>query len=41
MTQLVVELEKFGVFCVAPNHLYAKIETSKQYARRLLETKDL
>ena len=37
MTQLVFELEKIGIFCIAPNHHYARIETSKLYCRKLLE----
>ena len=36
MTSLVLELEKNGVFCVAPNQYYARIETSKLYCRELL-----
>ena len=36
MTKLVFELEKSGIFCIAPNHIYSRIETSKNYARSLL-----
>ena len=35
MGDLVVELEKIGVFCIAPSKLYARIETSKIYCRNL------
>ena len=38
MTELVYEVEKKGIFCIAPNHIYARIETSKLYGRRFLET---
>lgn len=38
MTELVYEIEKKGIFCIAPNHVYAKIETSKLFSRRFLET---
>ena len=41
MTSLVFELEKKGVFCVAPNHFYSRIETSKLYCRRLLDTTNM
>lgn len=38
MTELVYEIEKNGIFCIAPNHVYARIETSKLFSRRFLET---
>lgn len=41
MTPLVLELEKYGVFCVAPNHFYSRIETSKLYARQLLDNSNM
>ena len=36
MTEIVFELEKNGVFCVAPNHHYARVETSKLYCREMI-----
>ena len=36
MTEIVFELEKNGVFCVAPNHNHARIETSKLYCREMI-----
>ena len=41
MTELVETLEQHNIFCIAPNHFFAKLETSKLFCRQLLGTNSL